>query len=37
MFLQDMNNKAFDEIKSGNAFFDGFIILAPGVMESNYS
>ena len=30
-----MDDEAFDEVRGGNAFFDGFVIFVPCVVESN--
>ena len=35
VFLEYMYNQSFDEIKSGNTFFNGFIVLVSCVMKSN--
>lgn len=35
MFFGDMDDEAFDEVRGGNAFFDGFVIFVPCVVKSN--
>ena len=35
MFFGDMDDEAFGKVQSGNAFFNGFVIFVPCVVESN--